>query len=57
MMEVFFSKQVKEATQQKYIHRMKRDGIPTDPKFGEMWYLVSTDLRNSYWVCRNCIQI
>ena len=28
--------------QQKYIHREKRDGVPTDPKFGEMWYLVRT---------------
>jgi hypothetical protein len=43
----FVLKQVKQATQQKYIHRMKRDGIPTDPKFGEMWYLVRTVLRNA----------
>lgn len=39
--QLVFLKQVKQATQQKYIHRLKRDGIPSDPKFGEMWYLVS----------------
>ena len=33
--------QVKWAEQQKILHRVKRDGIPTDPKFKEMWYLVS----------------
>lgn len=32
--------QVKWAEQQKILHRVKRDGIPTDPKFREMWYLV-----------------
>ena len=36
--------QVKWAEQQKILHRVKRDGIPTDPKFREMWYLVR-------WVC------
>lgn len=42
---IFFSElfhQVKWAEQQKILHRVKRDGIPTDPKFKEMWYLVST---------------
>lgn len=42
--------QVKWAEQQKILHRVKRDGIPTDPKFREMWYLVR-------WVCftiNNC---
>ncbi|CAB4025421.1 PC3-like endoprotease variant B, partial [Paramuricea clavata] len=39
---LMLEKEVKDATQQKYIHRMKRDGIPTDPKFGEMWYLLNS---------------
>ena len=38
---LYLSCQVKWAEQQKILHRVKRDGIPTDPKFREMWYLVS----------------
>ena len=33
---------VKWAEQQKIIHRYKRDGLPIDPKFDQMWYLVSS---------------
>ena len=23
------------------LHRFKRDGVPVDPKFNDMWYIVS----------------
>lgn len=38
---LLLEKEVKWAEQQKILHRIKRDGIPTDPKFREMWYLLN----------------
>lgn len=38
---LLLEKEVKWAEQQKILHRVKRDGIPTDPKFKEMWYLLN----------------
>ena len=34
-------KNVVKAIQQQVLERFKRDGFPEDPKFPEMWYLVS----------------
>ena len=42
--------QVKWAEQQKILHRVKRDGIPTDPKFREMWYLVSNLIGKKFYM-------
>ncbi|EDO38852.1 predicted protein, partial [Nematostella vectensis] len=33
---------VRWAEQQKILHRVRKDGIPTDPMFTEMWYLMNT---------------
>eukprot|EP00794_Sanderia_malayensis_P000325 gene325-957_t len=34
--------EVKWAEQQEILHRFKRDAMPTDPEFKEMWYLLNT---------------
>ena len=49
---LYLSCQVKWAEQQKILHRVKRDGIPTDPKFREMWYLVSNLIGKIFYVCK-----
>ena len=47
---LYLSCQVKWAEQQKILHRVKRDGIPTDPKFREMWYLVSNIIGKIFYM-------
>ena len=41
MKPCFLCHQVKWVEQQEILDRFKRDGIPTDPEFDNMWYLVS----------------
>ena len=52
---LMLEKEVKWAKQQTVLHRFKRHGIPIDPLFKDMWYLVSTTnsypviLQSCYW--------